>query len=768
MAAVSKRQQARNERELQDLLSVSGNSECADCGAKNPSWASWNLGVFLCMRCASLHRKLGTHISKVKSLSMDTWSSDQVSYMRQNGNIASNKIYNPKNRKPDIPHDADEVDSAMERFIRKKYQEKSLSDGRPEPPRRDDPPLYPPATSSIPQAESPPPPLPPKKGKFFGFGLRASSSALGLKHDKKKQHHEPRVESTFHIPRDDYHSPSRANDARYEMTDAELQKKLATLRDMGFTDTGRNTSMLRRMKGNVERTIEALVQLGPNNSSNSSARKEPSPSRLPASNNEFPPEPPSKGTETSNNPYNHISAEPIVGLSFSNPQATSSTGSQVYASNNPFGQIHDPQPVQSQTGLEQSFHSLQLAQPLQPPQALFPHSTGGYSSQVSVQDPRYQTSVAPPVLPMQYQQGYVASPAPLPTNTNPFFQPAPASAQSTGSNPYLQQTSGNVQAPSSPSTNPFLNLQAGTPVQQTQLPRQQGSLASNFNPFGIPPSPTPGTSQQPHSPINQPQEIYGGARPASAFTPSSESSNPFGQQPLQSGSQGSFPGAQGQSSQQYLNYQYGLLQARSQSQPQLQYQTQQQLQPQVPQPQYAAQQLFSSQSNPFQQQFGQQPQSLAPQPTIRHDRNSIMALFNQPQFGSQQLASIPEPASENSNVQTVSYQQQVSPAPSGDIFGNPNALIGAKRSSTMPVSLQSMHSAGGAGSRNPFMTNTPSMPSNADYSSNPFGGGYGTSPGTAPTIAARHASAASVSINNLEGGRHSPDAFASLSARHMR
>jgi hypothetical protein len=30
------------------------------------------------MRCAALHRKLGTHISKVKSLSMDSWSNDQV------------------------------------------------------------------------------------------------------------------------------------------------------------------------------------------------------------------------------------------------------------------------------------------------------------------------------------------------------------------------------------------------------------------------------------------------------------------------------------------------------------------------------------------------------------------------------------------------------------------------------------------------------------------------------------------------------------------
>lgn len=36
------------------------------------------LGIFLCMRCAALHRKLGTHITKVKSLSMDSWSNEQV------------------------------------------------------------------------------------------------------------------------------------------------------------------------------------------------------------------------------------------------------------------------------------------------------------------------------------------------------------------------------------------------------------------------------------------------------------------------------------------------------------------------------------------------------------------------------------------------------------------------------------------------------------------------------------------------------------------
>ena len=75
----NKRQQARHERTLQDLIKgIPGNNKCADCGANNPGWASWNLGIFLCMRCASLHRKLGTHISKVKSLSMDTWTAEQV------------------------------------------------------------------------------------------------------------------------------------------------------------------------------------------------------------------------------------------------------------------------------------------------------------------------------------------------------------------------------------------------------------------------------------------------------------------------------------------------------------------------------------------------------------------------------------------------------------------------------------------------------------------------------------------------------------------
>jgi hypothetical protein len=50
-AAQSKRHAARNERALQELLqSDAANNLCADCGARNPGWASWNVsGLFICV-----------------------------------------------------------------------------------------------------------------------------------------------------------------------------------------------------------------------------------------------------------------------------------------------------------------------------------------------------------------------------------------------------------------------------------------------------------------------------------------------------------------------------------------------------------------------------------------------------------------------------------------------------------------------------------------------------------------------------------------------
>lgn len=51
---------------------------CVSFFLAGPRWASWNLGIFLCIRCAGIHRNLGVHISKVKSVNLDTWTPEQV------------------------------------------------------------------------------------------------------------------------------------------------------------------------------------------------------------------------------------------------------------------------------------------------------------------------------------------------------------------------------------------------------------------------------------------------------------------------------------------------------------------------------------------------------------------------------------------------------------------------------------------------------------------------------------------------------------------
>lgn len=47
------------------LRGIPGNDLCAECSAREPDWASLNLGILLCIECSGVHRNLGVHISKV-------------------------------------------------------------------------------------------------------------------------------------------------------------------------------------------------------------------------------------------------------------------------------------------------------------------------------------------------------------------------------------------------------------------------------------------------------------------------------------------------------------------------------------------------------------------------------------------------------------------------------------------------------------------------------------------------------------------------------
>ncbi|KAI5298246.1 hypothetical protein KEM56_004213 [Ascosphaera pollenicola] len=259
MSALSKRQQARHERVLQQLLAaVPGNDRCADCDARNPGWASWNLGIFLCLRCASLHRKMGTHISKVKSLSMDSWSSEQIENMKNNGNTVVNHIYNPRNVKPPMPIDMDEADSVMERYIRQKYEKKSLVSGKSESPARRGGASYASPKPFIDrdwerEREPSPPPLPPKTKKF-GFGLRSVSSTFHLSSPSSRM--APRQETSS------YQKESTPRGSLTELSGDTMEEKIESLRDLGFMDAKKNATVLKGLNGNVDKAVEVLIRLG--------------------------------------------------------------------------------------------------------------------------------------------------------------------------------------------------------------------------------------------------------------------------------------------------------------------------------------------------------------------------------------------------------------------------------------------------------------------------------------------------------------------------
>ncbi|KKK24585.1 hypothetical protein ARAM_006897, partial [Aspergillus rambellii] len=466
VAGISKRQQLRNERALQDLIrSVPGNDRCADCSAMNPGWASWNIGIFLCMRCAALHRKMGTHVSKVKSLSMDSWSSEQVDNMKSHGNTIMNKIFNPRNVKPPIPTDIDESDACMERFIRQKYQTQTLEDGKPKPPSRHD-------SGYTRSPDASPPPLPPKPARPFGFGLRSASSATNLKH---------------------HASSHRGRESPVGEGRSSFESKLTRLKEMGFTNERRNIIVLRELNGNLDKSIETLVRVG-------EGSQPPSQARTPAA-----------AQDTSGNPFDQLDAkQPAQSLPPNGLIATPSLEQS-------FQNLQVAQPLfphstggypHSQTSA-QSFFQQQAASPFAPAQAGFlssPQPLDGGNN------PFFQTGAQPLASMGTPSPSQNSSPF---TQTNPFFsqmtpQPSPLPFQNQNQQFAAGLGAGYPHPPShantmpAPSTSPFGQP---SPFQQPQLQLQSAPQGqAPFNPFQpmVAPTTPQGAGYQTSSPFGFP------------------------------------------------------------------------------------------------------------------------------------------------------------------------------------------------------------------------------------------------------------------------
>ncbi|KAH9991192.1 ArfGap-domain-containing protein [Xylariaceae sp. FL0662B] len=122
---------AQNQQTIKSLLKLEPNKVCADCKRnKHPRWASWNLGVFVCIRCSGIHRGMGTHVSRVKSVDLDSWTDEQLQSILSWGNARANKYWEFKLAPGHVPSEA-----KIENFIRTKYELKRwVMDGpKPDP-----------------------------------------------------------------------------------------------------------------------------------------------------------------------------------------------------------------------------------------------------------------------------------------------------------------------------------------------------------------------------------------------------------------------------------------------------------------------------------------------------------------------------------------------------------------------------------------------------------------------------------------------------------
>ncbi|XP_014863684.1 PREDICTED: arf-GAP with GTPase, ANK repeat and PH domain-containing protein 3 isoform X2 [Poecilia mexicana] len=116
---------------IQSIRNVRGNSFCVDCDAPNPDWASLNLGALMCIECSGMHRNLGTHLSRVRSLDLDDWPVELSMVMTAIGNAMANSVWEGCLEGYTKPGN-DSTREEKERWIRAKYEQKLFLVGLPQ------------------------------------------------------------------------------------------------------------------------------------------------------------------------------------------------------------------------------------------------------------------------------------------------------------------------------------------------------------------------------------------------------------------------------------------------------------------------------------------------------------------------------------------------------------------------------------------------------------------------------------------------------------
>ncbi|XP_074392219.1 arf-GAP with Rho-GAP domain, ANK repeat and PH domain-containing protein 1 isoform X1 [Zonotrichia albicollis] len=113
-----------NSEVAERIWAVDSNRFCADCGSPKPDWASINLCVVICKRCAGEHRGLGPGITKVRSLKMDrkVWTEELIELFQRFGNIMANQFW-AANVPPSEAISPTSGSQERRRFLTAKYRE---------------------------------------------------------------------------------------------------------------------------------------------------------------------------------------------------------------------------------------------------------------------------------------------------------------------------------------------------------------------------------------------------------------------------------------------------------------------------------------------------------------------------------------------------------------------------------------------------------------------------------------------------------------------
>jgi len=150
---------------ISQVAAIPSNNICVDCSDKgtfhpvpltsqqltflcsDPQWASINLGVFMCIECSGVHRSLGTHISKVRSIDLDQWEPSviqvlhtslsllflpttnlRIKFMHSMGNQKSNAIWEFKPEVKRLKPNPTSPRADKVNFINQKYKLRTWGD----------------------------------------------------------------------------------------------------------------------------------------------------------------------------------------------------------------------------------------------------------------------------------------------------------------------------------------------------------------------------------------------------------------------------------------------------------------------------------------------------------------------------------------------------------------------------------------------------------------------------------------------------------------